>query len=571
MSELREGLFLIPQKVFKVTDYNDKLQLIEPRVKTYWVAVLIGLPLCVMTMMLWGFLNNQKKLDIRKLVDIEAQKLSVFIRKDMDNRVRSINRMNSRWQIHHGIPKNEFSLDSLNYISDMPGFQAIEWVDKNFNVRWIVPLAGNEQVLNMNLAFEEKRRIALERAKFKREPTITPPIDLIQGGKGFLIYFPIYIGENFEGFIVAALKISDWLDYVFGAGENPEQFEHFRILIYFDDIPVYRQIGWEDYEYLDLDVIHTFVIRGYHFHIHCRPTTHFIEIHNNMLPEFAAAFGLLMSFMVSFAVILFLKSGNETWKTNIIKRDLEIEIQERKNVEASLQETSARLALATKAGKVGIWSWYISANTLIWDDIMFELYDVHPDEHPDFDTWRYALHPDDRERAVALVTEASIGKAQFDTEFRICLRDGSIRYIHAAGKLVRDHHGTPSHMIGVNWDISDLKTAEAGLKIQTEMQKILMHISSKYINMPLNEMDRGILTALAEIGKYVHADRIEVFDYDFETHTLSVRHEWRNQDIEPMIESLQNVSLDRYSDWVNIHMKGKPMQVLDVSALSDGL
>ncbi|MCP4117629.1 MAG: diguanylate cyclase [Desulfobacteraceae bacterium] len=544
--------------------------IIEPQVKTYWIAVLIGVPLFILTVLLWWFLHYQNHLDRHKRVEVEAHKLSTYIKTDLTNRIRALNRIALRWETHKGTPRMEFTKDTQNYISDMPGFQAVEWVDKSYHVRWIVPLAGNEQAQDLDLGFEKNRRIALKKAKANKAPTFSAPLDLVQGGKGFLIYFPLSAEGEFDGFLIAVFRITEWLDYVFNTHKGSEEFNSFRIRVTIDNTPVYKEDGWEDYKALDLDAVESLSIRGRRFNIYCRPTAYFIDNSISRLPEFALAIGFLMSVFISYSVFLFLKASNETWKTNIIKRDLEKEIQERKQIEDSLHETSARLGLATRAGKVGIWSWDISTNQLVWDDQMCALYDVPPDAKPNFETWQNALHPDYREKAIALVKDAVEGKAVFDTQFCILTGDGNVRHIHAAGRVERNNAGNPKRMIGVNWDISHLKLTEEALQHQTELQQILMDISSKYINIPLDKVDSEIDRALSETGQYVNADRVYIFDYNFEKKTTSNLYEWCNKGIDPQIADLQNLPLEGAEDQIKAHQQGLPMLVPDISALPEG-
>ena len=123
----------------------------------------------------------------------------------MRARIPALHRLTRRWEIRGGTPRDEFFSDATGYVSDLPGFQALGWVDPGFHVRWLVPLMGNEQAQDLDLAFEKERLTALEKARNRRTPTMTPPLDLVQGGKGFLIYFPIYTQNGFGGFILAVL------------------------------------------------------------------------------------------------------------------------------------------------------------------------------------------------------------------------------------------------------------------------------------------------------------------------------------------------------------------------------
>jgi len=113
---------------------------------------------------------------------------------DLQKRVQSLQRIVERWEIRGGTPQHEFESDALAYITDDPGYQAIEWVDNTFHVRWVVPQAGNDKAHDLYLGFEQKR------------PTLSSPVDLVQGGKGFLVYDPIFVGDEFKGFLLAVFR-----------------------------------------------------------------------------------------------------------------------------------------------------------------------------------------------------------------------------------------------------------------------------------------------------------------------------------------------------------------------------
>lgn len=150
---------------------------------------------------------------VAKSIQSEADYFASRIAVDLNHRIDSLQRMGKRWSSSGGTPRNRFMADAASYHSDQPGLSALEWVDKDFIVRWVEPLEGNEQAVNLNLAGEERRRIALIAAKESKTPTLTKPIDLVQGGKGFLIYFPLHINGTFDGFILAVFRIGEWLEH----------------------------------------------------------------------------------------------------------------------------------------------------------------------------------------------------------------------------------------------------------------------------------------------------------------------------------------------------------------------
>ncbi len=145
-----------------------------------------------------------------------------------------------------------------------------------------------------------------------------------------------------------------------------------------------------------------------------------------------------------------------------------IDITARKESEERLQKLSDRLALATRAGRVGIWDWDLVRDALIWDDAMFELYGRSRVDFPLTPAaWREALHPDDRARAGEETRRACEDGADYSTEFRAFLPDGSVRHIKAQALVQCDAAGQPVRMIGTNWDVTARRQIEEELRATT--------------------------------------------------------------------------------------------------------
>lgn len=140
------------------------------------------------------------------------------------------------------------------------------------------------------------------------------------------------------------------------------------------------------------------------------------------------------------------------------------DITERKQMEDRLRKSEERLALATRAGGIGIWDWDVERNELVWDDYMIELYGLAREEFSaSYEAWQQCLHQDDRERIKQAVNDALMDIRPFDIEFRAVRAEGSIRHIKAYAQVFRDVRGKPLRMVGVNWDITTQKHVEAQL------------------------------------------------------------------------------------------------------------
>lgn len=438
----------------------------SPRINTIGLPLLVGVLLGALVAGLVWKMHEDQQAALRTALVEQAHSFAEDVQLDMGSRVRALQRIVSRWEFSGGTPKSEFVNDVEAYLSDLPGFQAIEWVDKEFIVRWVVPLAGNERALDLNIGFEKNRRIALEKAKMGRKPTMSNPIDLVQGGKGILVYFPIFVRGEFDGFILAVFRTHDWLSYVLRFNEKHDQLKGVRFSVGVGGITAFEQPGLRGFAATEFDAHVGVEIMGHLFTVYSRPTTEFLDNAKSMLPLVTGIVGAALSILVSFVVFFFQKASAEAWLTYSAKKNLEKEVHERIEAERKLQQASWRLALATKAGGIGIWNWDVQANALSWDDNMFELYDVPPDVVPKYETWRTAVHPDDIEAAEGLLQDAVAGKARFETEFRILVHGGEERHIQAAARVTRDADGNPQSVIGVNWDITQRKLAEAELKTE---------------------------------------------------------------------------------------------------------
>ncbi|HIK09634.1 MAG TPA: PAS domain-containing protein [Oscillatoriaceae cyanobacterium M33_DOE_052] len=209
------------------------------------------------------------------------------------------------------------------------------------------------------------------------------------------------------------------------------------------------------------------------------------------------------------------------------------DITERKQAEAQLQEISERLSLSLKSGAIGCWEWNIIENTLIWDERMYELYGVskESDTRLVYDIWATGLHPDDRDASESLIRQTVLGQAEFDPEFRVVHPDGSIHSIQAFGLVLRNEEGNPQKMIGVNFDITERKQAEAQLQSLLNRTQLLNQISTEIRNSL--ELDTILQNAVHAIFAELKVDICTFGWYrpELETPMWEVVQECRHQDV----------------------------------------
>jgi two-component system sensor histidine kinase/response regulator len=132
------------------------------------------------------------------------------------------------------------------------------------------------------------------------------------------------------------------------------------------------------------------------------------------------------------------------------------------------QEAESRFALAQETVSIGTWEWDVIADEMSWDRQMYQLFgcaaadktrhDLRPRE-----IWRRALTAEAlAEVERALSTSLATG-APLQTEFTIIWGDGSEHYLRTAGRVSLDPAGRPVRMIGITWDITEVRDLVAEL------------------------------------------------------------------------------------------------------------
>ena len=124
---------------------------------------------------------------------------TLFVKNKMESelnaRILLLNRLAGRWQarVLSGDQDNESDAELL--ISGNGGCQAIEWVDPTFHVRWVASERWNEADVGTDLGADARWRVPLQHAKESGRVMVTRPMDLQGGGRGLLIFVPVF-AEN---------------------------------------------------------------------------------------------------------------------------------------------------------------------------------------------------------------------------------------------------------------------------------------------------------------------------------------------------------------------------------------
>jgi len=149
------------------------------------------------------------------------------------------------------------------------------------------------------------------------------------------------------------------------------------------------------------------------------------------------------------------------------------DISDRKQLEIALQTSEEKLRLALDLNTIGIWEWNIATGVVFWNASHYTVLGYQPGEfEPSYQRWRDRVHPEDIEFAEQRIIQALETHTDYEAELRLLLDDGSIRWLHSKGRAIYDEEAKSLRMIGVEYDITDRKQAEAALRENEQLLRL---------------------------------------------------------------------------------------------------
>ena len=295
----------------------------------------VGIGVVTVALLLWQALIAQEYAQIERTIQSEAASVKNEITARMESRILPLTRIGRDWENWGKPRREEWESAAKLYVNHYPGYQAIEWVAPSFHVRWIMPLEGNEADQKLDIRLDERRRIALEAARDRRKITVTRAIDLVQGGRGFLVCVPLFTGPSadFEGVLVGVFLVQESLDFIL----SDNVANGYSIAVFDGDEEIYghydttRQHEEKWAKETEIDFY------GVPWRVRVWPRPELLTQTQSILPGVALVIGLLMGFLLALTVHLAQRASLRAKEIESANQELENEISERVRAEEELK------------------------------------------------------------------------------------------------------------------------------------------------------------------------------------------------------------------------------------------
>ena len=233
-------------------------------------------------------------------------------------------------------------------------------------------------------------------------------------------------------------------------------------------------------------------------------------------------------------VRVFAELFRKTQQLEQLNRHLEQRVAERtaelEDSMVALRNTEERLRLAFEAARMGWWDYDVVTDQVSWSASLARIMGFSPESFGATLAGATGLvHPDDREKFLALVNEG-IGAGLTQTrELRFVRPDGTVRWSLAAGQVIRDAAGRPIRFAGVDLDITERKEAE-------QRQDVLVR--------ELDHRAKNLLAVVQSVLRLSKADTVQEFVTAMEgriwslsrAHTLLSESRWHSVDLVRIVE-----------------------------------
>jgi PAS domain S-box-containing protein len=197
------------------------------------------------------------------------------------------------------------------------------------------------------------------------------------------------------------------------------------------------------------------------------------------------------------------------------------DVTETRRAEKALRRSEGYLTEAQRLTRTGSWAWSTAGSQAVhWSPEHYRLFGFDPTMGPPTDQAFYQrIHPDDRDWLERVITQAMLrDRSEYDLEFRILLREGTVKYIRSIGHPVFGPSGELVEYVGTAMDVTEQRTARNALEtafaeiktLQEQLYKENIALREEIVQTSMFEEIVGespaLQTVLARVTKVAPAD-----------------------------------------------------------------
>jgi two-component system sensor kinase FixL len=185
-----------------------------------------------------------------------------------------------------------------------------------------------------------------------------------------------------------------------------------------------------------------------------------------------------------------------------------VDVTELMTKDEALRQSEERMRLAVAAVNLGIWEWHLATNEIWATNARRSVLGWPSTGKVTFEDFMSQVHPEDRSHIRQTINDAIRDTKDYESEYRLVLPDGIVRWMSTRGSIQFDSVGKPSRLLGISIDITARKQAELdaqrGRAELSHLSRVaLMGEMSASIAHELNQPLSGILSNAAAGQRFI--------------------------------------------------------------------
>lgn len=165
------------------------------------------------------------------------------------------------------------------------------------------------------------------------------------------------------------------------------------------------------------------------------------------------------------------------------------------------------------------------------------------------------IHPDDLKGVYASIEDAVLALAPWRYQARLRVKAGHFEWFEAYSTPARQADGSTLwhgeiHNIQHCKDLERrFSEGETESTFQAAFQKLILRLSTEFINLGFGSIDDGILKLLQTIGEFFSVDRAYLYEFSSDYRFMDNTYEWCSPGAPSLIDAQRNVSIGDFGWW----------------------
>jgi PAS domain S-box-containing protein len=471
----------------------------------------------------YALLSGREDAGIGSELENEVRRVEAHLDRSIRQRLQAVRRMAHRWSSGGGTPYVVWRNDARDLLRQIEGLDELRWIGPDYHVQWAEGSRrrGWAEQIDIRTSTDFTRAIAASADQGSAH--VTGPREYAPGESAFEVYVPLTREGRFDGFLAGTFTSQGF----FRDSPDATAGSEFAFTVRHGDA-IHFDNGAVGVSHPEWSRESSFRIGSQTWSFTLRPTAHFVDARQTLLPMIVLCSGLLIAFLSAALVRFVLAARHEALRLQASTR--------------ALSASEKRYELVLRGMSVGLWDWDTRTHDVFLSPRCKDILRIKDgDVSPSYQGFMGRLHPEDKPRVEKALFAHLKQEQPFDLEFRIRRNDGDHVWVHIYGQAQYDPDGFANRMVGSMQDIT------------AQMQQALeLERSRARLRLLIENTPAAVAMFDAEM-RYIMSSHRWVQDYGLEGQEIIGRSHY---DVFPEIRGMQR--------WLDVHQRALRGERFDI-------